>query len=138
MVLHRTRQHGSMSFFHSAKQLSKCSFISPSFLFFAAAAQRNRILNFTGYRISFRPLGQIQCFLLCLINFHSQQVKLCGRTNHTVLRRAALSGPEGRRPVLDGGYLASRLLKHWSPTFDRVTNSLIFNMDCVSNGLGRN
>jgi hypothetical protein len=34
------------------------------------------------------------------------------------------------------GYLASRLLKHWSLTFDRVTDSLIFNMDCVSNGLG--
>jgi len=25
------------------------------------------------------------------------------RPNHTVLRRAALSGPEGRQPVLDGG-----------------------------------
>jgi len=36
-----------------------------------------------------------------------------------------------------GGYLASRLLKHCSRTFDRVTDSLIFNMDCVSNGLGR-
>jgi len=35
-----------------------------------------------------------------------------------------------------GGYLASRLLKHYSQTFDRVTDSLIFNMDCVSNGLG--
>ncbi len=54
-----------------------------------------------------------------------------------VLRRAALSGPEGRQLVLDGGYLASRLLKHWSLTFDRVTDSLIFNMDCVSNGSGR-
>jgi hypothetical protein len=40
--------------------------------------------------------------------------------------------------VLDGGYLASRLLKYWSLTFDRVTDSLIFNTDCVSNGLGRN
>jgi len=58
------------------------------------------------------------------------------RPNHTVLRRAALSGAEGRRPVLDGGYLASRLLKYWSLTFDRVTDSLMFNMDCVSNGLG--
>jgi hypothetical protein len=36
-----------------------------------------------------------------------------------------------------GGYLASRLLKHCSRTFDRVTDSLIFNMDCVSKGLGR-
>jgi hypothetical protein len=33
-----------------------------------------------------------------------------------------------------GGYLASRLLKHCSQTFDRVTDSLIFNMDWVSNG----
>jgi hypothetical protein len=59
------------------------------------------------------------------------------RPNHTVLRRAALLGPEGRRPVLDGGYLASRLLKHRSLTFHQVTDSLIFNMDCVSNGSGR-
>jgi hypothetical protein len=45
-----------------------------------------------------------------LINFHSQTLW----PNHTVLRRAALSGPE------------------------RITNnSLIFNMDCVSNGLDR-
>jgi len=30
------------------------------------------------------------------------------------------------------------LLKHWSLTFDGVTNnSIIFNVDCVSNGLGR-
>jgi hypothetical protein len=48
MVLHRNRQQGSMRFFHSAKQLGKCFFISPSFLVFAAAAQRNRILNFIG------------------------------------------------------------------------------------------
>jgi hypothetical protein len=81
MVLHKTRQHRSMSFFHSAKQLGKCSFISPTFLFFAAA-QRNRILKFTGYRISFRWIQAMKegCFLLCLINFHSQKVKLCGRT----------------------------------------------------------
>jgi hypothetical protein len=39
-----------MRFFHSAKQLlNKGSFISPSFLFFAAAAQQNRILNLQVY-----------------------------------------------------------------------------------------
>jgi hypothetical protein len=49
MVLRRTRQHGFMRFFHSAKQLSKRSSFSPSFFIFAAAAaQRNQILNFTG------------------------------------------------------------------------------------------
>jgi hypothetical protein len=30
---------------------------------------------------------------------------------------------------------AALLLEHWSLTFDRVTDLLIFNMDCVSNGL---
>jgi hypothetical protein len=29
------------------------------------------------------------------------------------------------------------LLKYWSLTFDRVTDSLIFNMDSVNNALGR-
>jgi hypothetical protein len=43
-------------------------------------------------------------FLFYLHNFHSQKVKTL-RLNHTVLRRAALSGP--RQLSMEGGYLAS-------------------------------
>jgi hypothetical protein len=35
-------------FFILQNNLVNCSFISPSFFFAAAAAKRNRILNFTG------------------------------------------------------------------------------------------
>jgi len=139
MVLHRARQHGSMHFFHSAKQLSKCSFISPSFLFFL---QQPSVIEFWILQVQNKlqttgiDTGAERRMLSFMFDHVSQSKNQTLRPNHTVLRRAALSGAEGRRPVLDGGYLASRLLKHWSLTFDRVTDSLMFNMDCVSNGLG--
>ncbi len=126
--------------FQFAKQLRKCSFISPSFFFCSCSSPAKSNSERYRYRISFRPLGQIQAlkdgfFLLCLINFHSPKVKLCGRTARF---SAGLhcQDQKGAAQCQMGGYLASRLLKHCSRTFDRVTDSLIFNMDCVSNGLG--
>jgi len=87
-------------FFILQNNLGKCSFISRSFLFFAAA-QQNRILNFTGILGSIQALKE-GCFLFYLINFHSQKVKLCGRTTRF---SAGLhcQDQKGRRPVLDGG-----------------------------------
>ncbi len=58
------------------------------------------------------------------------------RPNHTVLRRAALSGPEGRQPVLDRGVFslspAQTLLTNFWPSHWLTNFSY---MDCVSNAL---
>ncbi len=67
-------------FSNSAKQLCKCSFISPSFLFFRSSSPAKSNSELYRYRISFRPLGKIQalkegCCLLCFINFHSQTLR---------------------------------------------------------------
>jgi len=101
MVLHRNRQHGSSRFFQSAKQLSKCSFISRSLLIFAAA-QRNRILKLqtTGIDSALKE----GCFLKILISFHSLKVKLCGRTTQ-FFAGLHCQDQKGRPPVLDGGIL---------------------------------
>jgi len=57
MVPHRTRQQGSMRLFHSAKQLCKCSFISPSFLFFRSTSPAKSNSELYWCTIRFRPLG---------------------------------------------------------------------------------
>jgi hypothetical protein len=45
-----------MRFFHSAKQLSKCSFIPLSFLFFAAAQRKSNSEHYR-YRIKLQTSG---------------------------------------------------------------------------------
>jgi hypothetical protein len=70
------------------------------------------------YRSHYQPLAQIlalreMCFLFYLNNFHSQTLRHNQRHNHTVLHRAALSGPERALDRARWGGSQGRVFSIW-------------------------